>query len=100
VQNIRITTEGSSIYLGWEGLNSSQLKAYNIYYGTTTGRYIQRKTVEASTKSLAIRSLPIGTTYYFAVRAVNLADQESAFSRSLQDPFPMTDPEKTRCRVA
>jgi hypothetical protein len=96
VQNIRITTEGSSIYLGWEGLNSSQLKAYNIYYGTTTGRYIQRKTVEASTKSLAIRSLPIGTTYYFAVRAVNLADQESAFSQEVAvtvgDPKTSTAP--------
>lgn len=96
VQNARVTTEGSSVYLGWEGLNSSQLKAYNVYYGTTTGRYIQRKTVESSVKSLAIRSLPIGTTYYFAVRAVNLADQESAFSQEVAvtvgDPKTSTAP--------
>ena len=96
VQNARVTTEGSSVYLGWEGLNSSQLKAYNVYYGTTTGRYIQRKTVESSVKSLAIRSLPVGTTYYFAVRAVNLADQESAFSQevgvTVGDPKTSTSP--------
>lgn len=96
IQNARVTTEGSSVYLGWEGLHSSQLKAYNIYYGTTTGRYIQRKTVEASVNSLAIRSLPVGTTYYFAVRAVNLADQESAFSQEVAvtvgDPKTSTAP--------
>lgn len=96
VQNVRVTTEGSAVYLGWEVLNSSQLKGYNIYYGTTTGRYIQRKTVEASVKSIAIRSLPLGTTYYFAVRAVNLADQESAFSQEVAvtvgDPKTSTAP--------
>ncbi len=96
VQNVRVTTEGSAIYLGWEALNSSQLKAYNVYYGTTTGRYIQRKTVESSVKSLAIRSLPIGTTYYFAVRAVNMVDQESAFSQEVAvtvgDPKTSTAP--------
>lgn len=96
VQTVRVTTEGSSVYLGWEGLNSSQLKAYNIYYGTTTGRYIQRKTVEATVKSLAIRSLPVGTTYYFALRAVNIADQESAFSQEVAvtvgDPKTSTAP--------
>ncbi|OGJ66719.1 hypothetical protein A3F36_04790 [Candidatus Peribacteria bacterium RIFCSPHIGHO2_12_FULL_55_11] len=96
VQNVRVTTEGSAIYLGWEALNSSQLKAYNVYYGTTTGRYIQRKTVESSVKSLAIRSLPLGTTYYFAVRAVNMVDQESAFSQEIAvtvgDPKTSTAP--------
>lgn len=96
IQNLRVTTEGSSVYLGWERLHSSQLKAYNIYYGTTTGRYIQRKTVDATVKNLAIRSLPVGTTYYFAVRAVNLGDQESAFSQEVAitvgDPQTSTAP--------
>jgi hypothetical protein len=83
VQTVRLTTEGTAVFLGWEPLKSSQLKAYNIYYGTTTGRYIQRKTVDGNVQSLAIRSLPEGTTYYFALRAVSLADQESAFSEEV-----------------
>jgi hypothetical protein len=96
VQNVRVTTEDSSVYLGWDTLNSSQLKGYNIYYGTTTGRYIQRKTVESSISSLAIHSLPTGTTYYFAVRAVSTGDEESAFSQevgvTVGDPKTSTAP--------
>jgi hypothetical protein len=96
VQNVRITTEGTSVYLGWEALKSSQLQGYNIYYGTTTGRYIQRKTVNGNVQSLAIRSLPAGTTYYFSLRAVSLSDQESAFSGEVAvtvgDPKTATAP--------
>lgn len=96
VQSVRVTTEGGAIYLAWEALNSSQLKGYNVYYGTTTGRYIQRKTVEGSVQSLAIRSLPLGTTYYFAVRAVSQSDAESAFSQEVAvtvgDPKTSTAP--------
>ena len=81
VRNIRITTEGSSLYIGWDSINHSSVKAYNIYYGTTSGRYIQRKTVNGSMDSLIIRSLPINTTYFVAVRAVSDDDEESAFSQ-------------------
>ncbi len=96
VQNVRITTEGTSVYLGWEALKSSQLQGYNIYYGTTAGRYIQRKAVNGNVQSLAIRSLPAGTTYYFSLRAVSLSDQESAFSEEVAvtvgDPKTATAP--------
>ncbi|PIQ76640.1 hypothetical protein COU78_05080 [Candidatus Peregrinibacteria bacterium CG10_big_fil_rev_8_21_14_0_10_49_24] len=83
VRNVRTTTEGSSILLAWDKLNSSSLKAYNIYYGTTTGRYIQRKTVDKELNSLILRALPVGTTYYIAVRAANAQDEESAFSQEV-----------------
>jgi hypothetical protein len=96
IQNVRITTEGTSVFLGWEALKSSQLQGYNIYYGTTTGRYIQRKTVNGNVQSLAIRSLPEGTTYYFALRAVSITNQESAFSSEVAvtvgDPKTATAP--------
>ena len=83
VRNLRATTEGSSVFLAWDELNSSSLKAYNIYFGTTTGRYIQRKTIDGSMKSVVIRNLPIGTTYYFAIRAVSTEEEESAFSQEV-----------------
>jgi len=96
IQNVRITTEGASVFLGWDALKSSQLQGYNIYYGTTTGRYIQRKSVAANVQSLALRSLPEGTTYYFAMRAVGSGEQESAFSAEVSvtvgDPKTSTSP--------
>ncbi len=96
VQNLRVTTEGTSIFLAWDELKSSQLKAYNVYYGTTSGRYIQLRTVPSSSRSLTLRTLPVGTTYYLAIRAVSVTDEESAFSTEVAvtvgDPGSSTSP--------
>ncbi len=83
VRNVRVTTEGSTIFLAWDPLQSSQLKGYNVYYGTTTGRYIQRKTVNPESTSMAIRAMTEGETYYLSVRALNTLDEESAFSQEV-----------------
>ncbi len=83
VRNVRITTEGTSLYVAWDPLTSSQLKAYNLYYGTTTGRYIQRKTVSGDSTSMAIRGMPEKTTYFVAIRALSTQDEESAFSQEV-----------------
>ncbi len=83
VRNLRISSEGSSIFLAWDDLNSSSLKGYNIYYGTTSGRYIQRKTVNGTMNSIVLRNLPLGETYFVALRAVSLSDEESSFSQEV-----------------
>jgi hypothetical protein len=83
IQNVRATTDGSAIFLSWNPLNSNQMKAYNIYYGTTSGRYIQRKTIDKSENTITIRSLSVGTQYYLAVRALSSSDEESAFSKEV-----------------
>lgn len=83
VQGLRVTTEGSSVFLAWDHLPSSELNGYYVYYGTTSGRYIQRRAVEKNANSITIRALPVGTTYYFAVRAVNAANQETEFSNEV-----------------
>ncbi|MDD5102967.1 MAG: fibronectin type III domain-containing protein [Candidatus Peribacteraceae bacterium] len=83
VRNVRITTEGTSLYIAWDPLTSSQLKAYNLYYGTTSGRYIQRKTISGDSTSMAIRGLPEKTTYFVAIRALSTQDEESAFSQEV-----------------
>ncbi|MFH0770559.1 MAG: fibronectin type III domain-containing protein [Candidatus Peregrinibacteria bacterium] len=96
VRNLRVTTQGTSAFLAWDPLQSSQLKAYNVYYGTTSGRYIQRKTIDASQRSLTLLDLPGGVMYYFAIRAVSTADEESAFSQevavTISDPSSSTSP--------
>lgn len=83
IQNVRATTDGSAIFLSWNPLNSNQMKAYNVYYGTTSGRYIQRKTIDKSENTITIRSLSVGTEYFLAVRALSNTDEESAFSKEV-----------------
>jgi hypothetical protein len=96
VQGVRVTTDGSSVFLAWDALPSSELAGYNVYYGTVSGRYIQRRTVDKAATSLTIRSLPVGTTYYFAVRAYNGAGEETVFSQevgvSVGNPRTSTSP--------
>lgn len=83
IRNLRVTTDGSSVFLAWDPLQSSQLKANTVYYSKTSGRYMQRRTIDKSENSLTIRSLEIGKRYYFAVRALSKQDEESAFSREV-----------------
>lgn len=82
-QNLRLTTEGSTVYLAWDHLRSSELQGYNVYYGAESGRYLQRRSVAKDSNTLAVRALPLDTTYYFAVRAVNGRNEESAFSQEV-----------------
>ncbi len=83
VQHVTVTTEGSAIYVAWDPLRSSELQGYNVYYGTKSGEYLQRKSVGTDITSLALRGLPLDTVYYLAVRGVNQSNQESAFSQEV-----------------
>ncbi len=83
VQNLRAATEGSSVFLAWDHLRSSELLGYNVYYGTEPGRYIHRRSVPGGTNTLTVRALPLDTRYYFAVRAVSKKNEESAFSQEV-----------------
>jgi hypothetical protein len=85
VQNVRATTDkgGSTVYVAWDPLRSSELAGYNAYYGTERGRYINRHSVERESTSYAIRSLVPGTVYYIAVRGVSTRNEESSFSREV-----------------
>lgn len=96
VQNLAATTEGSSIYVAWDPLASPELLGYNLYYGTVSGEYIQKKSLDAGTTNTTLRTLPVGKTYYLAIRAVSRTQQESAFSREVSvtvgDPKSSTSP--------
>lgn len=81
VQNLRITSEKTTLYLAWDDLKTPRLQGYNVYYGTQMGRYIQRRSLPTTATSLSIRDLPLGTAYYASVRAVDDQGNESAFSQ-------------------
>jgi len=96
VQGVRVTTDGSSAFLAWNQLNAGNLLGYNVYYGTVSGKYIQRRSVEKTSTTLTIRSLPVGTKYFFAVRGVDADNQESDFSQevavTIGNPYTSTSP--------
>lgn len=83
VQNLRVTTRDRDIYVGWMPLGSSELKGYNVYYSTVSGRYVQRHTLPDNTTSYTIRDLEPGSTYFIAIRAFNQNNVESAFSQEV-----------------
>lgn len=82
-QGLRVTTEGSSVFLAWNALPSAELAGYNLYYGAVSGRYLQRRSVDQASTTLTIRALTVGTTTYFAVRGVNAAGQETDYSQEV-----------------
>ncbi|TSC58983.1 MAG: hypothetical protein Greene041619_164 [Candidatus Peregrinibacteria bacterium Greene0416_19] len=96
VQNVRIGTEGSTLYLAWDPIQSGRVAGYNIYYGTEKGRYIQRRSVAADAHATTLRGFVPGTLYYIGVRAVSMENEESAFSREVAirvgDPRTSTSP--------
>ncbi|MBI2523608.1 fibronectin type III domain-containing protein [Candidatus Peregrinibacteria bacterium] len=83
VQNLRITTEGSSVFLAWNSLPSSQLIGYNLYYGTVSGEYLQRRSMDSATTSMTLRSLPPNRRYFFAIRGVSDTQTETAFGQEV-----------------
>jgi hypothetical protein len=96
VKHLRVTTEGSSVFLSWDVLPSSEIVGYNLYYGTVSGKYIQKRSVDKNSTNITIRALSVGTTYYFAVRGVNAKNRETDFSQevgvSVGNPATSTAP--------
>ena len=93
---LRITTEGDTVYLLWVKVEDPRVAGYNIYYGTVSGKYIQRRTVSADSTGVTIRNLPKGKQYFFALTAFNALEQESEFSYEVAvvvgDPQSSTAP--------
>ncbi|NOS68227.1 MAG: hypothetical protein HOO67_07795 [Candidatus Peribacteraceae bacterium] len=80
VQNIRISTKENNLYVTWDALSHPKLQGYNVYFGTLRGRYLNRRSVSVASRGSVIRDLPVGKTYYVAVRGVDDKNQETAFS--------------------
>ncbi|UPA23115.1 fibronectin type III domain-containing protein [Candidatus Peribacteria bacterium] len=96
VQQLKVTTEGSSVFLAWNKLPSADLVGYNVYYGTISGQYLQKRSVDKNSTNITIRALPEGVTYYFAVRGVSKDNRETDFSQevgiSVGNPATSTSP--------
>jgi Abnormal spindle-like microcephaly-assoc'd, ASPM-SPD-2-Hydin len=68
-----------SVSLNWTASTSS-VSGYNIYRGTTAGKYTKLNPSLNSTTSYTDNTVASGVTYYYAATAVNSSGQESAYS--------------------
>ena len=95
-QGLRVMTKDDQVFLIWNALLDPRVVGYNIYYGTVSGRYIQRRTISSETTGVTIRNLPPGTRMYFALTAFNAGAQDSEYSDEVAvtvgDPASSTAP--------
>lgn len=77
------TTPGSyEVKLSWNASVSTDVTAYRIHYGTTSGTYTASLVV-GNVTSGTISGLAEGATYHIAVSALNAAGLESDFSNEV-----------------
>lgn len=63
-----------------DGTPLTDLAGYHVYYGTNADLLSSQIPVEATQTSLVINNLAVGTTYYFAITALNSTGSESNLS--------------------
>jgi hypothetical protein len=68
-----------SVELTWNYSTSPNVVAYKVYFGTESGNY-PNSTIFGVVSDVIIPGLAPGTTYYFAVTAIDTNGDESAFS--------------------
>jgi hypothetical protein len=82
-------TPGNSAILTWEapttnsdGTILTDLDGYKVYYGTSPGTYGTPLNV-GNVTTYTIGNLSSGTTYYFAVTAIDISGNESDYSNEV-----------------
>ena len=77
-------TTASSVALSWNPNTETDLAGYNIYQGTSSGNYATPvATITSPTTSYTATGLQTGTTYFFAIKAYDIAGNESLFSNEV-----------------
>jgi len=88
----RTTSGGSAtatVTLAWDPNTEADLAGYRVAYGLKSRNYAS--TVDVSNKtSYTLTNLTPGRTYYFAVKAYNTTNQESAYSEEISHMLSST----------
>ena len=72
--------------LAWDTANDSRVTGYRVYYGTSSGAYLQAPgagAVVSNTTQYSLTGLPTGKTYYFSVTSVDGSGTESPHSNEV-----------------
>ncbi len=70
------------IKLAWDPNTEPDIAGYKVHYGTVSRNYTHRIDV-GNHQSATISDLEFGTTYYFAVTAYDIQENESDFSNEI-----------------
>jgi hypothetical protein len=84
------TPNGTAI-LAWDAVTVANLSGYRVYYGTAPGTYIQafgQGLAVGNVTTYTLTGLNSGTRYYFAVTAVDTANNESTYSNEAFKDIP------------
>ncbi len=73
-------------------VTSSDIKGYNLHYGTASGSYTQTQPITGNVTTYTITNLTDGANYYFAVSAIDTADKESGYSTEACKVIGSTSP--------
>jgi hypothetical protein len=84
-QNLSATSSHSQILLRWNPSPDADVSNYRIYRGTGSGEYDESwtKEVSSNTFTLTDSSAVTGTSYYYAVMAVDSSHNAGAFSNQV-----------------
>ncbi len=85
----------AKVTLSWQRNQEPDIAGYKIYYGTKSHSYTNSLTINDTAKtpiqiSHAVTGLSEGKTYYFAVKAFDLAHQFSDFSKEVSVHIPVS----------
>jgi len=81
----------AQVTLAWDASTDSDLQGYRVYSGTASRTYLCNSNVGNST-NCTISDLTAGTTYYFAVTALDTAGNESGYSSEVSYTVPNSPP--------
>ncbi|MFC1990253.1 fibronectin type III domain-containing protein [Chloroflexota bacterium] len=79
------TPGNEQISLTWASNNETDLWGYNVYRGPTSGNYTQINASVVISSTYTDTPLYGGGTYYYAVKAVDLGNNESGYSDEASD---------------
>ncbi len=78
--------------VSWDKSPEPDIRGYKVYYGTSSRNYDGNVWIDSPDQTTyVIDNLQEGTTYYFAVTAVDLAGQESELSDEASKAIPVSN---------
>ena len=76
--------------IAWDPNPEPDIYGYKVFYGTESRNYTETvEVIGANNTTVTINGLLPGNTYYFAVKAVDLAGQESDFSDEVSRTYEL-----------
>jgi fibronectin type 3 domain-containing protein len=94
-----IFSPAASVTLAWDASPSPNVVGYRLYYGTASRAYTHSLATGSAT-TVTVSNLVRGTTYYFAVTAIDEFGLESDFSEEISYMPPLVDDNDTTPNIS